>query len=167
MVSIDTSMSESTAQRAGIEYLLPEGRIGLTAEGWFNPVRLDLNPGQGIYLLQFLSQGGPYVAARLHKGAGPVWAGIAARRPDGSLAIDNSNVEMEIDSWCRWKLRLLRIGTRETTAVLYVNGGEKARTNWDSTGYEPLKLRAGIARSSAGAAATVLTAELWVTGTIG
>ena len=164
MVSSDTSTTETTAQRAAIEYPLPEGCEGWTAEGWFNPVKLSLDRGQTIYLLHFLSEAGLSVAARLYKRSGSVWAGIAARNPDASLAVVNSNAEIVIDTWHKWKLRLLHIGTRETIAVLYLNDDEKARINWDSTGYEPRKLRAGIGRSSAGATATVLTAGLRVVG---
>jgi hypothetical protein len=58
-------------------------------------------------------------------------------------------------------------GTRETTAILFLAEGgrmkEQARLNWDSTVHEPLSLRAGIGFSSMGAAATVLTDELWLT----
>jgi len=164
MVSIDASTTEATTQRAGIEFPLLQGFAEWTARGWFNPVKLGLNRGQTIYLLHFLSEAGLYVAAHLFKGPGPVWAGIAARNPDGSLAVVNSKAEIEIDSWREWKLRLLRIGMRETTAVLYLNDDEKARINWDSADHEPRKLRAGIGRSSAGATATVLTAELRVAG---
>ena len=163
MVSSDTSATETIAQRAAIEYLLPEGCEGWTAEGWFNPVKLGLDRRQTIYLLPFLSEAGLSFAARLYKGPGPVWADIAARNPDANLAVVNSNAEIAIDSWHKSKLRLLHIGTRETIAVLYLDDDEKARINWDSAGYEPRKLRAGI-RSSAGATATVLTAELRVVG---
>jgi hypothetical protein len=166
MVSLDASTSETTVQRAGIEYSLPEGCAEWTAEGLFNPVKLGLNRGQTIYLLHFLSEAAPYVAARLYKGAGPVWAGIAARNSDGRLAVVDSNAEIEIDSWRKWKLRLLRIGTRETTAILYLNDDEKARINWDCADFEARKLRVGIGRSSAGATATVLTANLCITGAI-
>jgi hypothetical protein len=164
MVSIDASTTEATTQRAGIEFPLPQGCAEWTARGWFNPAKLGLNRGQTIYLLHFLGEAGLYAAAHLYKGPGPVWAGIAARNPDGSLAVVNSEAEIEIDSWREWKLRLLRIGTREPTAVLYLNDDEKARINWDSIDHEPRKLRAGIGRSSAGATATVLTAGLQVSG---
>jgi hypothetical protein len=67
-------------------------------------------------------------------------------------------------------LHLLRIGTRETTAVLYldVDGKmeEQDRLDWDSTASEPTALRAGIGRSSKGAKATVLTDELRLTETL-
>jgi len=164
MVSIDASTNETTAQRAAIEYSLPEGSAAWTAEAWFNPVKLGLNRGQTIYLLHFLSDAGLHVAARLYKGPGPVWAGLAARNADGTLEVANSDAEIAVDSWRQWRLRLRRLGTRETTAVLYLDDDEKARVNWDSADYEPRKLRAGIGRSSAGATATVLTADLRVRG---
>ena len=61
---------------------------------------------------------------------------------------------------------MLRIGTRESTAVLSLDENDKmkeqARLNWDSTASEPTVLRAGIGLLSAGAEATVLTDELRV-----
>jgi Peptidase family M23 len=164
MVSIDTSTTETTTQRAGIERALPEACAEWTVEGWFNPAKLGLDRGQTIYLLQFLCQAGLMAAAHLYKGRGPVWAGISARNPDGSLEVVNSRADIVIDNWRKWKLRLLRIGTRETTAVLYLDDHEKARVNWDTTDSGPLRLRAGIGRSSAGATAIVHTAELRVGG---
>jgi hypothetical protein len=58
---------------------------------------------------------------------------------------------------------LLRIGTRESTAVLYLDDDEKLRINWNSTIHEPRRLRAGIGLSSAGATATILGDELRLT----
>jgi hypothetical protein len=59
------------------------------------------------------------------------------------------------------------VATRETTAILYLDEGgrmkEQVRINWDSTAHEPSSLRAGIGFSSLGAAATLLTDELWLT----
>jgi hypothetical protein len=162
MVSIDASITEPTTQRAGIERSLPEACAEWTVEGWFNSAKLGLDRGQTIYLLHFLSQAGLLAAAHLFKGRGPVWAGISVRNPDGSLEVINANAEIEIDSWYKWQLRLLRIGTRETTAVLYLGDDEKARINWDTSDTELLRFRAGIGRSSAGATAIVLTAELRV-----
>jgi hypothetical protein len=80
---------------------------------------------------------------------------------DGSPS--NSAAVVAKDIWRRWKLNLLRIGTRETTAVLFLDDDEKLRINWDSTTHEPRKLRAGIGLSSAGATATILADELRLT----
>lgn len=167
MRSVDDSTTERKTQRAGIEFDLPEGRFEWTAEGWFNPTELDLAEGQSVYLLHFLSDGDLSVAARIHNREGSLRAGIVAKQPDESLEGADGPAVIETDEWRKWRLHILRIGTRETTAVLYLNEGEQlveqVRVNWDSTKFEPRTLRAGIGLSSAGAMATVLTDELRVT----
>jgi len=54
MLCVDGSGKKST-QRAAIERVLPAGRFEWTAECWFNPTALDLNPGQAIDLLHLRS----------------------------------------------------------------------------------------------------------------
>jgi Peptidase family M23 len=167
MLSIDNSTAETTTQRAGIEYALPAGRFEWTTEGWFNPAQLGLAEGQSVYLLYFLSGTNLSVAARIHMGGDSLRAGIVVKQPDGSLKDSDSPAIIETGVWRKWRLHILRIATRETTAVLYLNEGEQmveqARINWDSTIFEPRSLRAGIGLSSAGATATVLTDELRLT----
>jgi hypothetical protein len=167
MLSTDTSTAETSTQRAGIEYALPAGRFEWIAEAWFKPTALDLASGQSVYLLYFLSGSHLSVAARIQKSGDALRAGIIVKNPDGTLKDSDSAADIALDAWRRWRLHLLRIAARETTAVLYLNEGEQlveqARINWDSTTYEPLSLRAGIALSSAGAMATVLTDELRLT----
>ena len=94
-------------------------------------------------------------------------AGIVANDLDGTLKVATSSAIISPDVWRWWRLHLMRIGTRESTAVLYLDEDgkmvEQARLNWDSTASEPTSLRAGIGFSSAGAKATVLTDELRLT----
>jgi hypothetical protein len=75
---------------------------------------------------------------------------------------------IKLDEWRRWRLHLLRIGTRESTAVFYLDNDdaleEYARLNWDSTAIELSVLQAGIGRSPAGKRAIVLVDELRVSG---
>jgi hypothetical protein len=163
MLSIDASTAETLTQRAGIEYELPSGRFEWIAEGWFNPTVLGLASDQNLYLLYFLSGSNLSVAARIRNSSGSMLAGIAAKDPDGTLLGSNSAAEITTNTWRKWKLHALRIGTRETTAVLYLDDVEQLRLNWDSTVFEPLKLRAGIGLTSVGATATVLSDELRVT----
>jgi Peptidase family M23 len=167
MLSTDTSATETNTQRAGIEYALPAGRFEWIAEAWFNPTALELASGQSIYLLHFLKDANLSVAARIQKSGDALRAGIIVKNPDGTLKDSDSAAVIATGVWRRWRLHLLRLATRETTAVLYLNEGEQlveqARINWDSTIYEPLSLRAGIGLSSAGAVATVLTDELRLT----
>ena len=93
-------------------------------------------------------------------------AGIVAKEPDGTFP-DSDSAAVIAPGWRKWRLHLLRIGTRESTAVLYLDEDgemvEQARLNWDSTAFEPLALRAGIGLTSAGARATVLADELRLT----
>jgi len=163
MLSTDNSTTESTTQRAGIEYALPAARFEWTASGWFNPTALGLSPGQAVYVLHFLSGANLTVAARVQNVSGSFRAGIIVRNPDGSLTPSNSSAIIALDTWSEWELRLLRAATRETTAVLYLDGVERLRVNWDSTVSEPLRIRVGIGQSSAGATATVLSDEIRLT----
>jgi hypothetical protein len=167
MLSIDASTTETSTQRAAIEYTLPTGRFEWTAEAWFKPLALNLASTQSIYLLHFLNEANLSVAARIHNRAGSLRAGIVVKKPDGTLKDEDSSAIIVTGEWRKWRLHLLRIGTRETTAVLYLNEGgkleEQARINWDSTTSEPLRFRAGIGRSAAGAMATVLTDKVRVT----
>ena len=167
MRSIDASTTETSTQRAGIEFALPAGRFEWIAEGWFNPTVLDLAPNDSIHLIRFLSGEDLSVAARIirHEG-GLLLAGIVAKDLDGDLKVANSSAIISPDVWRWWRLHLLRFGTRESTAVLYLDEDgkmeEQDRLDWDSTASEPTVLRAGIGFSSAGAKATVLTDELRV-----
>lgn len=169
MRCVDDSTTETTTQRAGIQRELPAGRFEWIAEAWFNPTDLNLksDPPQSVFLLYFLSGDNLSVAARIRNKGGSMLAGIVAKEPDGKFKGSDSPAVIDLNVWRKWRLHLLRIGTRETTAVLYLDEGgkmvEKERINWDSTAFEPLVLRAGIGLSSAGATATVLTDELRLT----
>jgi hypothetical protein len=172
MRSTDASTTETTSQRAGIEYTLPPGRFEWTAEAWFNPMELNLASGQSVYLLHFRHGAKLSVAAYIHlrfidNFCSELQAGIIIKKPDGTLKAEDSSAIIRIGEWRKWRLHLLRIGTRETTAVLYLNEDgelkEQARINWDSTTNEPLSFRVGIGRSFPGDTATVLTDEVRVT----
>jgi hypothetical protein len=164
MLCADDSTTETNRQRAGIEFNLLSGRFEWIAEGWFNPTELTLKPDQSVFLLHFLSGKNLSVAARIRKKNGKLLAGIAFKEADGPSKGKNSAAVIVPGVWRKWRLHLLRVGTRETTAVLYLdeNGKmkEQARINWDSTTSEPTVLRTGIGFSSAGAKATVLADEL-------
>jgi hypothetical protein len=166
---VDHSTTEASTQRAGIQHRLPAGRFEWRAQAWFNPIDLGLDPGQAIYLLYFLSGTSLSVAARIRNDGGTFRAGLVARDthdPDDPFVSDDGAI-ITAGSWRRWRLELLRVATRETTAILYLDHGgrmtEQARVNWDSTDREPQTFRAGIGFSSTGAAATVLLDELWLT----
>jgi len=168
MLSIDSSAA-NVRQRACIVFEMPAGRFEWLAKGSFNPSILSLDPGQTIDFLHFRNSSVTKlsVAARIFRGTGNVLrAGIIVKHPNGtespSISADGT-VVIEENTWREWELRVLRIGTRETTAILSLENDEKLRINWDSTVYEPGSLRAGIGQSSAGVTATVLTDDLLLT----
>ncbi|HSD58317.1 MAG TPA: hypothetical protein VLB04_09060, partial [Methanotrichaceae archaeon] len=163
MLSIDNSITKSR-QRAGIERAMPADRFEWLAEGWFNPIKLNLEFEQAIELLYFRSSGtGLSVAARIFQDRDVLRAGIIVKNPDDTLSPLNSKAIIERDTWRKWKLHVLRIGTRETTAVLSLDDQEELRVNWDSTTFEPRTLRAGIGLSSEGATAVIRTDDLRLT----
>src|SRR5262249_7620625 len=113
MRCVDASTTETISQRAGIEHTLPGGRFEWIAEGWFKPTVLDLAPNDSIQLLHFLSSEDVSVAARIirHEG-GLLHAGIVAHDRDGTPKVATSSAIISLDVWRRWRLHLLRLGTR-------------------------------------------------------
>ncbi len=164
MICIDDSSTETTTQRAAIEASLAGGRFEWAVEAWFKPVDVDVGPGELVFLLHFLSEGKLSVAACARRHANSLVAGIVARNADGTTKGSRKNgVTIAIGHWRKWKLHLLRLGTRESTAVLYLDSQEKVRLDWDSTGHEPDTVRVGIGRSPAGATATLHVDEVKLT----
>lgn len=162
---------DSSAQQAAIEYNLPNGRFQWQVEGWIRPSTLDLkSDGKQVYLLDFLAEDGtnPSVTARLRKTPDSILPGIAAKKSivrsgESDMTGDDSDEAIATEVWSKWKLHVSRIGTRETKAVLYLDDQEKTKLSWDSTAYEPLKLRVGIGRSFSLVKATVNTDDVVVT----
>ena len=169
LLCIDNSMTEASTQRAGIEHPLPPGRFEWRVEGWFNPTQVEFAPGQSLYLLYFLSGKSLSAAARIHNDAGTLRAGLVAKDANDTLTLRarDGPAVIALGSWRKWRLELVRLATRETTAILYLDEvgrmKEQVRLNWDSTAHEPSTVRAGIGFSSLGAAATVLADELRLT----
>lgn len=164
---VDNSTTEASTQRAGIEFALPPGRFEWRVEGWFNPVDVQLALGQAVFLLFLLDDNRLSVAARIHNNGGKLRPRLVARNVDDELTARDASAEITTGVWRKWRLEILRVGTRKTTAILYLDEAgrmkEQIRLDWDSTTHEPSKLRAGLGFSSLGAAATVWSDELRVT----
>jgi Peptidase family M23 len=163
MRCVDASTTETTAQRAGIDRPLPPGRFEWLAEARFNPEALALERSQSVLLFRFTNGENLIAAAHINKGRDVFWAGITVRKPDGTLKSKNSRAEIEIGDWHKWDFHLLRLGTRETTAVLFLDSEEALRLDWDTVGVELLRFRAGIASMPAKASGTILCDELRLT----
>jgi hypothetical protein len=167
MLCLDKSASGSSTQRAGLESSIPPGRFEWRTEAWVNPVELSLDPHKSLYLFSFLSDSKLSAAAglvRTDDGIHPLLitvGGTGASQSSLGKRVIKKNV------WRRWKLDVLRLGTRETTAVLYISEPgktvERVRLNWDSSEREPDTFRAGIARSPAGAKAKIYVDDIRLT----
>jgi hypothetical protein len=164
MLSTDSSTTELETQRADIEYAsLPSARFEWAAEGYFRPSALGLGPDQSAYLLHYRNGSDLSVAARIRNEGGIVRPGLVAKKPDGSLTGSSNVAYAVVESvGVKYTLDVIRIGTRETTAVLYMDDAEVDRLNWDSTAFEPLSFRAGIGLTSAGATATIHSDDIRV-----
>ena len=163
MRCVDASTTETTAQRAGIERPLPPGRFEWLVQAWFNPEALTLKRSQSVLLFRFTDGEHLIAAAHINKGRNAFWAGITVRKPDGTVKSRNSKAKIKIGHWHKWDLHLLRLGTRETTAVLFHDSDKEVRLDWDTVGVELLKFRAGIASMPAKASGTILCDELHLT----
>lgn len=169
LLCIDSSATEASTQRAALQYDLPGGRFEWRVEAWFNPAEIALEPGKFIHLLEFGDSSGRIVAAHINHSERGLRAGLNARSADRQIIRRDASAALPAGRWRKWRLELLRLATRETTAILFLNNGgrmqEQVRLNWDSVGREPIQLRAGIARSSSGATTTLFLDELWLTET--
>jgi hypothetical protein len=162
MRCVDASTTETTAQRAGIERPLPPGRFEWLAQAGFKPEALTLKRSESVLLLRFTDGERLIAAAHINRGR-KFLAGITVRKPDGTLKSRNSKAEIEIGDWHKWDFHLIRLGTRETTAVLFLDSEEALRLDWDTVGVELLRFRAGIASMPAKASGTILCDELRLT----
>jgi len=149
-----------------IDYALPAGRFEWNIEGWFNPTISNLTGAKSVYLLQFLNGTTFSVAARIRINpvtGGSLLAGIEYQSLNNQLKGPDSSAAISTGVWRKWRLSLLRIATRETTAVLYLDNVEQVRVRWDSTGSEPVSVRAGLAQIPGGVTATMLVDDIRLT----
>ena len=80
--------------------------------------------------------------------------------PAPALKSSNGSAAVEINLWRNWRLHLLRLGTRETTAVVFLDSQEVVRLDWDTVGVQLLRFADGIASIPAKASGTILCDEL-------
>jgi predicted outer membrane repeat protein len=176
---VDTSNDAQTG-RACLEVKLPwptdstlnwKRRFEWIAQGRFKiQSPLNLTGTQRIYLLYFRNEGtvstkALSVAVYVKKVGTKYIARVIRRETLGGDSTDyHSNskypeVEVNLDKWHRWRLHVLRLGTRESTAVLCIDSNVCAREDWDTRFLEPRSMRIGIAYSSPGVTGSVLLDE--------
>jgi hypothetical protein len=77
--------------------------------------------------------------------------------------IDVNEGEIFRDAPVRWELELLRVGTRQTTAVLRLDTNVVARINGDTASVEPDAACAGILHRHSGLGITLHVDQLFLT----
>ena len=92
-------------------------------------------------------------------------AGVLIRSADGLFRerIDVNEGEIFRDGPVRWELELLRVGTRQTTAVVRLNNNVVARINGDTTSVEPDAACVGILHRHGGLQITLHVDQLLLT----
>ena len=125
-----------------------------------------MNKGQLIHPLAFLAGDNLVAAACLRKIKNDEYiAGVLIRSPAGLFRerIDVSEGKIFRDGPVRWELELLRLGTRQTTAVLRLNGNVVTRINGDTTKIEPDMACVGILHRHGGLQVTLHIDQLFLT----
>lgn len=131
------------------------------------PAELQMGKGLVMHPLVFLAGNEIVAAACLRKVvSGEFFAGVMIRSRDGLFRERINGGEkgkMAIETAAKWELDLIRLGTRQTTAVLRLNDKIVARINGDTTSVEPDAVGVGIAHRHNGLQITLLIDELRLT----
>jgi hypothetical protein len=136
----DLRSLQGTLIRAGLRFALPAGRMSWCLKADIKPTELEMDKGLVIHPLAFLVGDDLVAAACLRRISSDKYvAGVLIRSTDGLFRerIDVKEGEIFTDGWVRWELDLLRVGTRQTTAVLRLANNVVARINGDTTSVEP------------------------------
>jgi hypothetical protein len=157
--------------RAGLRFALPVDRSPVRPMSWrlradIKPAELQMNRGLAIHPLAFLVGGNVVAAACLRKiSSGEIVAGVLIRSADGRFRerIDVIEGKISTDDPIGWDLELLRVGTRQTTAVLRLKNSVVARINGDTTSIEPDSGCVGILHRHDGLRITLHVDQLLLT----
>jgi hypothetical protein len=125
-----------------------------------------MSRGQVIHPLAFLAGDILVAAACLRKIRNDEYvAGVLIRSADGLFRerIDVNEGGIFRDGSVRCELDLVRLGTRQTTAVLRLNGNVVARINGDTTDIEPDTACVGILHRHSGLQIALHVDQLFLT----
>jgi hypothetical protein len=161
--------------RAGLRFALPvpDRRPDHRRMSWrlgadIQPAELQMSKGQVIHPFAFLAGDIFVAAACLRKiRSDKLVAGVLIRSADGlfreRINVKEKEGEIIPDGPVSWELDLLRVGTRQTTAVLRLKGNEVARINGDTTSVEPDSGCVGIMHRHSGLQITLHVDQLRLT----
>jgi hypothetical protein len=148
----DLGSAQGALIRAGLRFALPIDRA-VRPMSWrlradIRVSELEMDSGQVMHPLAFWASNEIVAAACLRKVVSEdLFAGVMIRSKDGFFRERINKGEkgkIPTDSVVRWEVELLRIGTRQTTAVLRLNDQVVARINGDTTSVEPDAVSVGI-----------------------
>jgi hypothetical protein len=167
----DLQSLPETLIRAGLRFALPVGRSPVRPMSWrlradIQPALLQMDKGLVLHPLAFLIGDDVVAAACLRKIRNDkIIAGVLIRSADGLFRerIDVNEGEIFRDDQVRWELELVRVGTRQTTAILRLNNSVVARINGDTTGVEPDAGCVGILHRHSGLQITLHVDQLLLT----
>ena len=167
----DLQSVQGTAIRAGLRFALPVNRSPVRTMSWrlkadIKPVELDMEEGLVIHPLAFLIGDDLVAAACLQKVRNDEFVtGVLIRTAAGMFRERIDIVEGKIvrNVPAKWELDLLRLGTRQTTAVVRLNNNIVARINGDTTSVEPDTGCVGILHRHSGLQVTLHVDQLRLT----
>ena len=165
----DVQSSPGPLIRAGLRFALPDRSVrpmSYRLRAKIRPAELVMDQGLVIHPLAFLIGDDIVAAACLRRIATDQFiAGAVIRGGDGLLRerIDVSKGEILTGSPVIWELELLRVGTRQTTAVVRLKSKVVARINGDTTSVEPDGALVGILHRHTGLQITLHVDPLFLT----
>ena len=154
----DLQSVQGTLIRAGLRFALPVNRLPVRPMSWrlradIKPAEMQVDEGLVIHPLAFLADRNLVAAACLRKIRGDKFVtGVLIRSADGLFRerIDVNEGEILRNVPVRWELEVLRVGTRQTTALVRLNNNVIARINGDTRSVEPDSGCAGILHKHSG-----------------
>jgi len=167
----DLQSVQGTAIRAGLRFALPVNRSPVRPMSWrlkadIKPVELEMEEGLVIHPLAFLIGDDLVAAACLQKVRNDEFVtGVLMRTADGMFRERIDIVEGKIvrNVPARWELDLIRLGTRQTIAIVRINKNVIARINGDTTSVEPDAGCVGLLHRHSGLQVTLHVDQLHLT----
>ena len=167
----DLQSVQGTLIRTGLRFALLANRSPVRPMSWrlranIKPAELQMDRGRVIHPLAFLAGSDVMAAACLRKiRSDKLVAGVLIRNADGLFRerIDVSEGEIFMDGQVRWELELLRLGTRQTTALLRLDTKIVSRINGDTVSVEPDAGCVGILHRHSGLQITLHVDQLVLT----
>jgi hypothetical protein len=166
----DVQSSPGPVIRAGLRFTLPN-RSQVRPMSWrlraaIRPAELLMDEGQVIHPLAFMAGDEIVAAVCLRRISNDKnIAGVLIRGADGLFRerINVSGGEVLTGSPVTCELELLRVGTRQTTAVVRLNSSVVARIDGDTTTVEPDAACVGILHRHGGLQITLHVDQLFLT----